>query len=63
VISSILINLFHRRSARQVSGAQQPAAIAGMEGLFHSEAGAGLVLIGASPNEATGQIDQSHRGQ
>ena len=34
----------------------QPAAIAGMEGLFHSEAGAGLVLIG-QPNEETGQID------
>ena len=34
----------------------QPAAIAGMEGLFHSEAGAGLVLMG-QPNEETGQID------
>jgi cytochrome d ubiquinol oxidase subunit I len=34
----------------------QPAAIAGMEGLFHSEAGAGLVLMG-QPNEETGLID------
>ncbi len=34
----------------------QPAAMAGMEGLFHSEAGAGLVLMG-QPNEETGQID------
>jgi len=34
----------------------QPAAIAGMEGLFKSEAGAGMVLIG-QPNEETGEID------
>ncbi len=34
----------------------QPAAIAGMEGLFHSEAGASLVLMG-QPNEETGLID------
>jgi cytochrome d ubiquinol oxidase subunit I len=34
----------------------QPAAIAGMEGLFQSEEGAGLVLMG-QPNEETGQID------
>jgi len=34
----------------------QPAAIAAMEGLFHSETGAGIVLIG-QPNEETGQID------
>ena len=34
----------------------QPAAMAGMEGLFKSEAGAGMVLIG-QPNELTGQID------
>lgn len=34
----------------------QPAAIAGMEGLFHTEKGADLVLIG-QPNEETGQID------
>jgi cytochrome d ubiquinol oxidase subunit I len=34
----------------------QPAAMAGMEGLFHSESGAGIILIG-QPNEETGQID------
>jgi len=34
----------------------QPAAIAAMEGLFKSETGAGIVLIG-QPNEETGQID------
>jgi len=34
----------------------QPAAIAAMEGLFKTEAGAGIVLVG-QPNEETGQID------
>ena len=34
----------------------QPAAIAGMEGLFKTGTGAGMVLIG-QPNEETGQID------
>jgi cytochrome bd ubiquinol oxidase subunit I len=34
----------------------QPAAIAAMEGLFKSESGAGMVLIG-QPNEETGEID------
>jgi len=34
----------------------QPVAIAAMEGLFKSETGAGIVLIG-QPNEETGQID------
>ena len=34
----------------------QPAAIAGMEGLFKSEIGAGIVLVG-QPNPETGQID------
>ena len=34
----------------------QPAAIAAMEGLFKTETGAGIVLIG-QPNEETGQID------
>ncbi len=34
----------------------QPAAIAGMEGLFKTETGAGMVLIG-QPNEETEQID------
>ena len=34
----------------------QPAAMAGMEGLFKTEDGAGMVLIG-QPNEETGHID------
>jgi cytochrome d ubiquinol oxidase subunit I len=34
----------------------QPAAMAAMEGVFKSEAGTGIVLIG-QPNEETGQID------
>lgn len=34
----------------------QPAAIAAMEGQFHTESGAGIVLMG-QPNEETGQID------
>jgi cytochrome d ubiquinol oxidase subunit I len=56
VIASILIifptgDLHGKYVARN-----QPAAIAAMEGLFHSEAGAGLVLMG-QPNEETGQID------
>ena len=34
----------------------QPAAMAGMEGVFRSESGAGIVLIG-QPNEETGEID------
>ena len=34
----------------------QPAAIAGMEGLFRTESGAGVVLVG-QPNEETQQID------
>lgn len=34
----------------------QPAAMAAMEGLFKSETGAGIVLMG-QPNEETGEID------
>ncbi|HUV69913.1 MAG TPA: cytochrome ubiquinol oxidase subunit I, partial [Terracidiphilus sp.] len=34
----------------------QPAAMAAMEGLFHTETGAGIVLMG-QPNEETQQID------
>lgn len=36
----------------------QPVAIAAMEGLFHSERGAGIVLMG-QPNEDTQQIDNA----
>jgi cytochrome d ubiquinol oxidase subunit I len=56
LISSILIifptgDLHGKYVARY-----QPAAIAGMEGLFKTENGAGLVLMG-QPNEETGEID------
>jgi cytochrome bd ubiquinol oxidase subunit I len=56
VISSILIifptgDLHGKYVARH-----QPAAMAAMEGLFHSETGAGIVLMG-QPNEETGLID------
>jgi len=36
----------------------QPVTIAAMEGLFHSEVGAPIVLLG-QPNEETGQIDNA----
>ena len=56
VVASILIifptgDLHGKYVARN-----QPAAIAAMEGLFKTENGAGMVLIG-QPNEETGQID------
>ena len=56
VVSSILIvfptgDLHGKYVARN-----QPVAMAGMEGLFKTEDGAGVVLIG-QPNEETGQID------
>ena len=38
----------------------QPVAMAAMEGLFHTEKGAGIVLIG-QPNPETGQIDNPIR--
>ena len=56
VIASILIifptgDLHGKYVARN-----QPAAIAAMEGLFKTETGAGMVLMG-QPNEETGEID------
>jgi cytochrome d ubiquinol oxidase subunit I len=56
VVASILIifptgDLHGKYVARN-----QPAAMAGMEGLFKTGNGAGMVLIG-QPNEETGQID------
>ena len=56
IISTILIifptgDLHGKYVARH-----QPAAMAGMEGLFHSEAGAGIVLVG-QPDEETQRID------
>jgi cytochrome d ubiquinol oxidase subunit I len=56
VVSTILIifptgDLHGKYVARN-----QPAAIAAMEGLFKTETGAGVVLVG-QPNEETGKID------
>jgi cytochrome d ubiquinol oxidase subunit I len=56
LVSSILIIFPTGDLQGKFVARNQPAAIAGMEGLFNSESGAGLVLIG-QPNEATGQID------
>jgi cytochrome d ubiquinol oxidase subunit I len=56
VISSILIIFPTGDLAGKYVAQYQPAAIAAMEGLFKTETGAGIVLIG-QPNEETGQID------
>ena len=56
VISSILIIFPTGDLAGKYVAKNQPAAIAAMEGLFTSEAGAPIVLMG-QPNEETGQID------
>jgi len=54
--SSILIIFPTGDMAGKYVARNQPAAIAAMEGLFKTESGAGMVLIG-QPNEETGQID------
>jgi cytochrome d ubiquinol oxidase subunit I len=56
VISSILIIFPTGDMAGKYVARNQPAAIAAMEGLFKTETGAGIVLMG-QPNENTGQID------
>jgi len=56
LLSSILIIFPTGDMAGKYVAHNQPAAIAAMEGLFHSEAGAGMVLMG-QPNEETGEID------
>ena len=56
VISSILIIFPTGDLAGKYVAQNQPAAIAAMEGLFKTETGAGIVLMG-QPNEETGQID------
>jgi cytochrome d ubiquinol oxidase subunit I len=56
VISSILIVFPTGDLHGKYVAKNQPAAIAAMEGLFKTEQGASLVLIG-QPNEETGQID------
>ncbi len=56
VISSILIIFPTGDLAGKYVAKNQPAAIAAMEGLFNSQVGAPIVLMG-QPNEETGQID------
>ncbi len=56
IVSSILIIFPTGDMAGKYVARNQPVAIAAMEGLFHSETGAGIVLMG-QPNEETGQID------
>jgi cytochrome d ubiquinol oxidase subunit I len=56
VIASILIIFPTGDLHGKYVAHNQPAAIAAMEGLFKTEDGAGLVLMG-QPNEETGQID------
>jgi len=56
VVSSILIIFPTGDLAGKYVARYQPAAIAAMEGLFKTETGAGIVLMG-QPNEETGQID------
>ena len=56
VISTILIIFPTGDLHGKYVAHHQPAAIAGMEGVFRSEKGAGLVLMG-QPNEETGEID------
>jgi cytochrome bd ubiquinol oxidase subunit I len=56
VISTILIIFPTGDLHGKYVAHHQPAAIAAMEGQFHTEKGAGLVLMG-QPNEETGEID------
>jgi cytochrome d ubiquinol oxidase subunit I len=56
VISSILIIFPTGDLAGKYVARNQPAAIAAMEGLFKTEIGAPIVLMG-QPNEDTGQVD------
>jgi cytochrome d ubiquinol oxidase subunit I len=56
VISSIIIIFPTGDLAGKYVAQNQPAAIAAMEGLFSSQVGAPIVLMG-QPNEETGQID------
>ncbi len=56
LISTILIIFPTGDMAGKYVARNQPAAIAAMEGLFRSQTGAGIVLVG-QPNEQTGHID------
>ena len=56
VIASILIIFPTGDLHGKFVARHQPAAMAAMEGVFKSETGAGLILMG-QPNEETGEID------
>jgi cytochrome bd ubiquinol oxidase subunit I len=56
VIASIVIVFPTGDAAGKYMAGNQPAAIAAMEGLFKSAAGAPIVILG-QPNEQTGEID------
>ena len=56
IIASLLVVFPTGDAAGKYVARNQPAAIAAMEGLFKSTAGAPIVLLG-QPNEQTGQID------
>jgi cytochrome d ubiquinol oxidase subunit I len=60
VIVGLIASIFQLFPSGDLEGMQvtqnQPAKLAAMEGLFHTEAGAGIVIIG-QPNTATGQLD------
>jgi cytochrome d ubiquinol oxidase subunit I len=60
VIAGVIASLFQIYPSGDMEGLQvtkyQPTKLAAMEGLFQTESGAGIVIIG-QPNTATGTID------
>src|SRR6266516_1162297 len=60
VIAGVIASLFQIYPSGDMEGVQvtkyQPTKLAAMEGLFQTESGAGIVIIG-QPNTATGTID------
>jgi cytochrome bd ubiquinol oxidase subunit I len=60
VIVGLLASIFQLYPSGDMEGLQvttyQPTKLAAMEGLFHTESGAGIVIIG-QPNTTTGTID------
>ena len=60
VIVSLLTSAFQLYPSGDMEGLQvttyQPTKLAAMEGLFHTESGAGIVILG-QPNTTTGTID------
>jgi cytochrome bd ubiquinol oxidase subunit I len=60
VIAGVIASLFQLYPSGDMEGLQvtkyQPTKLAAMEGLFQTESGAGIVIIG-QPNTATGTID------